>query len=217
MNIGFIENYQYNFMKNEIDGICKTLKSTSDTKVFNVVKLGALTKILGLFMGLNPEQLQLLNKLESLNTEQELRDYENELSTFKKGFPSLSIHDIKKLFPKAKRLKIPDLSNINNSDFTFVSWNDIGTGNRYIIYNLSNKLVGLQCNITMLSKQNICTLCHQKGPVAIVTAISKAKRFKSSDNYVAYGNLMCIDTEKCNKALTDITYLEEFIIQIIGR
>ncbi|MDF2961451.1 MAG: Fibronectin-binding family protein, partial [Paenibacillus sp.] len=123
---------------------------------------------------------------------------------------------IQKLFPKNKKLKIPDLSAIDNRYVTYLSWADISTNKLFMVYHLNGQFIGVEGKYTPTNKKSFCFLCNRYEDLALFSAISQKRPANSSpDYYKAVGNYLCMNSHECNKNITDITYLEKFIDTVI--
>ena len=124
---------------------------------------------------------------------------------------------MKKMFPKAKKLKVPNLSAVDFEKMTYLSWSDISTNKKFIIYELDENLMGIECKYSILNKDNICSFCNRFGKVAFITTITKAKKSNNPDYYKAIGNYICQDSAECNKKITSTAYLNEFLEESIRK
>lgn len=88
---------------------------------------------------------------------------------------------------------------------------------KVIIYDLEGTLVGTEGKMTPTSKKNICSFCNCFGEVAYFSTVTKEKRPKNADYYKAIGNLICTDSNECNKNITNTEYLREFLKTAEGR
>ncbi|MGG3882451.1 FusB/FusC family EF-G-binding protein [Brevibacillus panacihumi] len=211
----FIRNHQYNFIKKQADHVLRTHNTVSDPKVVEAVIFLAESKILEQFPELSKEQKELLQPITTCKTSQDFAEYLNRLSEYTIDFPAITEAQIKKLFPKTKKLKLPDLANMEISKLTYLGWIDIATNKIYFVYPENGKFIGVEGKFTPGNKKNLCSLCHGHEEVALVTAISKAKSSLSPDYYKAVGNYMCVDAEKCNKRITDVSQLEDFFQRVL--
>jgi hypothetical protein len=211
----FIKNDQFNFIKKQVNLIKDSYKKHADPTVIHAVKDLANAKILELFLTATFEQKEMLD-LSGLKTDPEFDHYIQQLSPFLLPFPKITEQQLKKMFPKNKKLKLPDLSKINHEQLTFLSWTDISTNKKFIVYEHNEKLVGIECKYTMLNKDNICSFCNRFGKVAFISTVTKAKKAKNPDYYKAIGNYICFDSSECNKQITNVDYLTTFLIDSLG-
>ncbi|MBP1992242.1 FusB/FusC family EF-G-binding protein [Paenibacillus eucommiae] len=213
----FIRNHQYNFIKKQTGILQLACKTVSDSKVVEAVRYSTESKVLELFQNAADTQKQLLVKASALKTDEDFQSYLSGLEPYLVEFPQVTEKQLKQLFPKNKKLKIPDLSKIDYSHITYLSWLDIATNKMFIVYNLQGKVVGIEGKYIPTNKKSTCFLCNKHGETALFSAVSKSRPANSSpDYYKAVGNYMCIASHECNKSITDITSLERFIQEVIG-
>jgi hypothetical protein len=206
----FIKNEQLNFIKKQIDLIKDSRKKNVPPNVLAAVIDLAHAKILELFPNATREQQEMLD-LSKLKTDHEYQRYIEHLSGALQDFPKITEQQLKKMFPKQKKLKLPDLENIDHSRLTYLSWNDLRSNKKFIVYELDGKMVGIECEFTPTSKKNLCSFCNSFGEVAYFSTVTKAKKPKNPDYYKAIGNLICADSSECNKKITNVDYLTAFL------
>lgn len=211
----FIKNEQFNFIKKQIDIIKDSVRKNVPPHILAAVIDLATAKILDLFPNATLEQQEMLD-LSRLKTDHEYEHYIRRLSSFLLPFPIITEQQLKKMFPKQKKLKLPDLANIDCGQLTYLSWNDLRSNKKFIVYELDGKPVGIECEFTTTSKKNICSFCNCFGDVVYFSTVTKAKKMKNPDYYKAIGNLICADSSECNKKITNIDYLTAFLKDSLG-
>lgn len=211
----FIRNEQFNFIKKQIALIKDSTKKNVPPNVLTAVIDLANANILGLFPNPSVDQQEILD-LSKLKTDDEYEQYIQRLSTFLVPFPTITEQQLKKMFPKNKKLKLPDLSIIDHSQLTYLSWDDLRSNKKFIVYELDGKMVGIECKFTPTSKHNICSICHHVGEVAYFSTVTKAKKSKNPDYYKSIGNFICTDSSECNKKITNVSYLTTFLRDSLG-
>lgn len=211
----FIKNEQFNFIKKQIALIKDSTKKNVPPTVLAAVIDLANAKIMSIFPNAILHQQELLD-LSRLKTDDEFEKYIRRLSAFLQPFPQITEQQLKKMFPKKKKLKLPDLSNINHNQLTYLSWNDIGSNKKFIVYELDRKMVGIECEFTPTNKKNLCSFCNCFGEVVYFSTVTKTRKSKNPDYYKAIGNLICADSSECNKKITDVDHLENFLNDSLG-
>lgn len=211
----FIKNEQFNFIKKQIALIKDSTKKNVPQNVLAAVIDLANAKILGLFPNASLDQQEMLN-LPRLKTDKEYEQYIQHLSDYLLPFPRITEQQLKKMFPKHKKLKLPDLSNIDHSQLTYLSWNDLRSNKKFIVFELEEKLVGIECEFAPTSKKNLCSFCNSFGEVLYFSTVTKAKSSRSPDYYKSIGNLICADSGECNKKITNAEYLSTFLKDSLG-
>ncbi|MGG1396484.1 FusB/FusC family EF-G-binding protein [Bacillus salipaludis] len=211
----FIKNEQLNFIKNQIALIKDSAKKNVAPTVLTAVIDLANAKINDLFPNATLEQQKLLD-LSELKTDAEYDQYIQQLSACLIPFPKITEQQLKKMFPKNKKLKLPDLSQIDHGQLTYLSWNDLSSNKKFIVYELDGKMAGIECKFTTSSKENICSFCNRFGQVAYISTVTKAKKSKNPDYYKAIGNYICTHSTECNKKITNVDYLTAFLQESLG-
>lgn len=206
----FIKNEQFNFIKKQIAFIKDSMKKNIPQNVLASVIDLANAKILDLFPNASLEQQEMLN-LSSLKTDKEYEQYIEHLSDYLLPFPTITEQQLKKMFPKHKKLKLPDLSMIDHSQLTYLSWNDLRSNKKFIVYELDGEMVGIECEFAPTSKKNLCSFCNSFGEVAYFSTVTKAKKSNNPDYYKAIGNLICAESSECNKKTTNVDYITTFL------
>ncbi len=216
MNGKFIKNEQLNFIIKQIALIKDSTNKNVPQNVLAAVIDLANAKILDLFPNASLEQKEML-VLAGPKTDKEYEQYIQNLSDFLLPFPEITQQQLKKMFPKHKKIKLPDLSNIDLNQLTYLSWNDLGYNKKFIVYELEGKMVGIECEFTPTSKKNLCSFCNSFGDVAYFSTVTKAKKSNNPDYYKSIGNLICVDSTECNKKISNVEYLNAFLKDSLGK
>jgi len=216
MTAKFIKNEQLNFIKKQIALIKDISKRNVPQSVLAAEIDLANAKILDHIPSATLDQQEMLD-LSSLKTDEEYEQYIQHLSSFLIPFPKITEQQLKKMFPKNKKLKLPDLSSIDHSKLTYLSWNDPRSNKKFIVYELEGKMVGIECKLTPTSKANYCSVCHSFGEVAYFSTVTKAKKSKNPDYYKSIGNYICAESSECNKKITNVEYLTTILKESLGK
>ena len=215
MTVNFLKNEQLNFIKKQIALIKDCAKKNVPANVLAATIDLANAKILDLIPNASLEQQEMLD-LSRLKSDAEYEQYIQRLTAFLLPFPEITEQQLKKMFPKNKKLKLPDLSLIDHSQLTYLSWNDLRSNKKFIVFELDGKMVGIECKFTPTTKKNYCSVCNGLGEVAYFSTITKEKKSKNPDYYKAIGNLICANSSECNKKITNVEYLTAFLIDSLG-
>jgi len=214
----FIKSHQYNLIKQQVSIIQHSFRTVHDPKVSEAVRYGAQYKIIDAFSDLTDNQLQLLQEISTHGQIEGLQQYLQSLKAYVIEFPQVTEKQVKKLFPKNKKLKLPNLSEIDFSPLTYLSWLEVSSSKLFMVYHRDNQFFGIEGKYTPVNKKDVCALCKGVGEVALVTAISKVRPANSSpDYYKAVGHYMCTDSQVCNSKITDVASLERFIQNVLGK
>lgn len=211
----YIKNVDFNFIQNQVALVRDSYKKNASPNVIQAAKDLANAKIMELFPNATNAQKEMLD-ISALKTDQEFDRYIHKLTDYLLPFPKVTETQLKKMFPKNKKLKLPDLDNLNLNQLTYLSWVDISTNKKFLVYELEGKIVGIECKYTVLNKDNICSFCNRFGQVAYISTVTKAKQAKNPDYYKAIGNYICLDSTECNKKIMNVDYLTEFLKESLG-
>lgn len=213
----FIRNHQFNFIKKQAGLLEHALRANADPKVLESVRYSAESKISELFPDVTDNQKQMLETIFKLRTAEDFQKHLKALEPYLVEFPPISAKQILKLFPKNKKLKLPDLLAIDYRYVTYLNWIDISTNKLFIVYQLNGQFVGIEGKYTPTNKKSFCFLCNRYEELALFTAISKKRPAHTTpDYYKAVGNYLCMNGHECNKNLTEVSPLEKFIDTVIG-
>ncbi|KRE99398.1 fibronectin-binding protein [Paenibacillus sp. Soil766] len=216
MNELFIRNHHYNFIKKQIGYLQRTYQTVSDRKVVEAVRDSTEFKIMELFPD-SEEGIpkELFRNIPALQTAEDFEQFLQSLESYMTNFPQVTEKQIRKLFHKNKKLPIPDLA-IDYRYLSYLGWNSIATGKFFIVYDLNGQIVGMEGKITPANKKGFCFICNKQEEIALFTAVSKSRLTHSSpDYYKAVGNYLCMNSQECNKNITDVTALEKFIHEVL--
>ncbi|RTE09416.1 FusB/FusC family EF-G-binding protein [Paenibacillus whitsoniae] len=213
----FISNHQFNYMKKQAVTLEQALRTNADPKVVESVRYSAITRIAELFPDAAPQQMQKLEAIFKLQSADDISRQLKALEPDRTAFPPITAKQIQKLFPKNKKLKLPDLETIDFRHITYLSWVDIATNKLFIVYPAGGQFVGVEGKFTPTNKKSFCFVCNRYEELALFTAVTKKRPAHASpDYYKAVGNYLCMNGQECNKNITDTAALERFIDAVIG-
>jgi len=214
----FIRNHQYNLIKKQVNLLQSACNTAANQKVIQSVREQTQVKVLAACQVTTEQQLQSLNAISLINTITEFQSYLSSLEPYLEEFPKLTDTQLKKLFPKIKKLRTPNWVGLDYRYVTYLGWTDIATNKMFLVYRLDNQFVGIEGRFTPTHKKGVCFLCNRHEKVALFTSVIKAKPAKASpDYYKAMGNYMCVNSDTCNHNITDVTALDKFFRDILGK
>ncbi|OZI11804.1 elongation factor G-binding protein [Bacillaceae bacterium SAS-127] len=202
----FIRSDQFHFIQSQAQILTNGHASVSDIDVLQALKSLAKEKIFALFPNINEEQQQVLAPI--LTIEEKAEAVLAQLKPYVLPFPTVTEQTLKKLFPKAKKLKTSFLKEVNWEGISYLSWEDLGSNKRFIIAPYENKLIGLQGTFNPVTKKSICALCHQYEEVGMFMTEVKGPQ---QGTFVKRGNYICQDPQACNENMTTLDQLHHFI------
>lgn len=210
----FLQPHQVNFIRKRTNMLISAFYFAGDYRVLNASRESVVESILEQFTGLTADQQALLREAGSVRDKDELKLFMEKLEPYVIPFPTITGEEIRKLFPKVKKLVLPALGSMPYHTMSFLGWRDIANNNLYLVHHQNGKWVGTKCQYVLGSSKKAyqCTWCHQMRPgdeIALVTA--KVKNRQIQDGYKTMGNHLCLDSRTCNAALTSLEEMEAFL------
>ncbi|WP_163102499.1 FusB/FusC family EF-G-binding protein [Peribacillus alkalitolerans] len=207
----FIRSDQYNFINAQTQLLMNGHSTVNDKNVLRALKTLATEKVFNLFTDMNDEQTQLLNPISHVENHVDAEIYLTQIHPFVIPFKKVSEQTIKKLFPKAKMLKVPILENIDWKEISYLGWNDKGTNRKYMVALYQNKLIGLHGSFRLSNHKGICALCNRFEELGMFISETKGS---VQGTFIKRGNYICQDSQKCNQNMINLEKLHAFIDHI---
>ncbi len=160
MSTPFIRNHQYNVIKRQTEFLLRTLRTVADRKVLETVRYRAALTITEAFPSLTEDQRRMLERISTFETAYEFQNYLTDLEAYVEPYPPITEKQIQKLFPKSKKLKVPDLQAIDFRFVTYLGWVDVATNRLFIVYPHEGKFIGIEGRITPTNKKGYCMFCN---------------------------------------------------------
>jgi hypothetical protein len=211
MSTPFIRNHQFNMIKKQSEFLLKTLRTVADRKVLETVRYRAVTNAMEAFPSLTEEQKRMLDEISTIEKAEDFQKYLNALEPYLEPYPTITLKQIQKLFPKNKKLKVPDLQSIDFRYVTYLGWVDIATNKLYIVYPFEGRFIGIEGRITPTNKKGYCLFCNRQQELALFSVKTKPA-VASADNLSFIGQYVCLDSQACNHSITDTGALEKFLL-----
>lgn len=212
MQAPFIRNHQYNFIRDQAEIVLRTLRTVNDPMIAESVRSSAQAKVAELFTGLTDYRKALLESIAVMKKADDFQSYLQALEPYRVAFPWITEQQLRKLFPKNKKLKLPDLAQIDLRRVTYLSWTDIQTNKMFLVYEAGGQFVGVEGRYTDTNTKSYCFACNRYEELVLFSAISKHRpEDAASDYYKSVGNYICMNGHDCNKNITDVSSLEKFI------
>lgn len=201
----FIRNHQYNFIKEQTLNLITAHATANDAEVLSVLRHLSHEKVFALFPALTEEQKQVLRPLTTVKDTDAAEGFLAGLLPYLIPFPSITTDNLKRLFPKAKRLKGPNLPSLDFHGLSYLTWQE--NTNRFLVAQRNGRMQAVSGQFGASRKQGVCMICHKHGAVGLFTA----KTAGSADTYVKHGQYICADGAACNSRLTTLDRLERFL------
>lgn len=206
--------YQYNNIKEKVFYLLNTYHSINDMNTIKAIQSETMFAINQYFNDTDNEFDEHIKSLMdvklSKNQCEKILDY---LKQYVIPFDIPSHKQIEKVFRKVKKLKMPEISDTQSRDSTFISWNDISSNRKYIIYYDENgQLQGFYGDLSPQTVKGFCNICNKESDVSLFL---NRKKSGSDGRYIKKGDYICHDSVKCNQQLSDITYFHEFLQKLV--
>lgn len=203
----FMRNDQYNFIKRQVQQLVSGHGMVNDEQVLDALESLSIERVSDLFTDITDEQKEMLNKIveivDKVEAEQFLLNLESHIIPFNKP----SEQKLKKLFPKAKKLKLPT-EGLDYTKMTFLCFDDIGTKKRYLIAPTQKGITGLSGTYDGTNVKQICTICNQLTDVCMFMTKTKGDGIGM---YTKKGNYICRDAADCNQQIMTLDKLYKFV------
>lgn len=207
----FIRSDQYNFIKAQIQILINGHATVNDNDVLQALKSIINEKVLHLFIDMSEEQRQVLDPIITIEDNDKAEEYLSQVKPYVIPFKEVTEITIKKLFPKAKKLKVPILENVDLKEISYLGWNDKGSNKKYIVALSDHKLVGLQGTFKSINKKGICALCNHYEEIGMFLSETKGLAIGT---FIKRGNYICENSQTCNQNIITLDKLNDFIERI---
>lgn len=212
----FIRKEQFNGIHKYMQDFVSQLKFCPDKQIIEANRVHYELQIIGMFDALTEEQMEQLT-LHNIKKVGDVEAYLLDLKPYVYGMYSVSEFQLKKLFRKEKRLKLPDEERME-ADKVYLGWHDPGEKKLYMAYYMDHELLGMTCRVqpTKPAAANICKLCNHAGFGSEVAFVSPVCKTSESATYRSVGFNACLDSQACNERITSTTNLEKLFRKVNG-
>ncbi|MCC2753114.1 FusB/FusC family EF-G-binding protein [Enterococcus gallinarum] len=204
-----IEPYQFHFIKHQVQQLVRTYQSVNDRHTIRTVEMLTEEAIQPFFSEEDKEAQSLIRQFfdSSLTMSKSLTILEA-LKKNVRPFQVPSVKQTEKLFRKVKKLKVPDFSQTDLRDYTYLAWDDIGSQSKFMIVNTQKGYQGIYGHLSIEVKKGICPLCQHESTVSMFLSLTKSG---GDGTYTKRGNYICRDSEQCNQQMEQRETLDEFV------
>lgn len=205
----FINNHQFNKISMTMNNLQRLLKFNSDEMIVNATKEINNCEIRSLFYDLSEEYHTFVD-ITAINLPEDVDRYMERLAGATYGMKPVSEAQLKKLFRKEKKLKLPTL---NFEMKSFLGWFDQSRRKLYLVHWIEGKLTGMVCHVKDIEASNsrMCAICGHINEGSDVVPVSVKCKTKNPENYHVFGFNICKDSISCNRRVTSIDPLENLI------
>lgn len=204
----FMTPEQFQFVKKQAKKILNTYTTSNDQKVIQAIQALVQEEINDKLTFPEIEQQLVLQPIFDIQSKEQLELFLKDIKQFVEPFKQPTDAELKKLFPKDKKLKLPKLGNFDWQETSYLSWFDAGTNRKYIVYREEGALKGVRGTFSNSAKVGICTVCNQHAKVGMLLV---SKKGTDMGTYTKRGNYICEDSAACNEALSDLDKFTNFV------
>jgi hypothetical protein len=204
-----IEPYQFNFIKHQIQQLVRTYQSVNDRHTIRTVEQLTEEAIQPFFSADDENAQSLIRQFfDSSMTMSKSMGVLDQLKSYVQPFQVPSVKQTEKLFRKVKKLKVPDFSQMDLRDYTYLAWDDIGSQSKLLIVKGQKGYQGLYGHLSTEVKKGICPICQHESTVSMFLSLTKSS---GDGTYTKRGNYICRDSEQCNHQMEQREKLDEFV------
>lgn len=204
----FLTVDQFHLIRKQAKAIVNALSTTTDKHVQDAAKTMAYEKATENLESITSEQKDRIDHILQLKNKEDMEEYLLSLKEHVIPFPEISEQRIRMLFPKIKKLKAPDLSELDFKETVYLRWFDKGLNKSFLIVPFKDKFIGVQGYLETTQHKGICSICNGLEEVSLFTS---EKKGKIRGTYSKKGNYICKDPAVCNGHLSDRKQLNQFI------
>lgn len=210
--MNFMNVEQYQFVKKQAKKVLNSNATSKDQNVIQAIQSLVQEEINNKLTFNDIEQQLVLQPIFTLQTKEQLELFLESIKQYVEPFKLPTDNQIKKIFPKDKKVKLPKIDRIDLKEISYLSWIDLGTNRKYIVYYDEGILVGLRGVFSHSEKKGICSVCNQHTKVGLLLV---SKSGTELGTYTKKGNYLCENSETCNEALINMDRLKEFVNNLI--
>lgn len=187
----FIHTYQLNIIRRKLNQMIHSIYFTGDNRVMEATIQVVGQTLQEMFGHVSQEHRDMFKPVTGFRGQDEVNAFLESLKPYVIPFPQVTPAEIKKLFPKVKKLTMPGWNRIDFSSSVYLGWRDISTNSLFLVYNKNGKFHGLECRYLAghAGKTSTCFICNQavKGSASGLVTTVLNKRGASADYYKSVG------------------------------
>lgn len=144
LKVNFMTVEQYQFIKKQAKKMLNTFITTKDQQVIRAMQAVVTDDINHKIGDMTIEQRNLLKPVLDIKSKEQMEQIVTDIKPFVEPFKKPAENEIKKLFSKDKKLKIPSLNQFDWQEISYLSWFDAGSNRKYIVYREDEVLKGVR-------------------------------------------------------------------------
>lgn len=205
----FLTVANYRLLTRQITKLLNALSTSKDKDVIAAVK-GLIETDLRAALPQTDQTDTIVHQLHQVTDRTDADLFLHAVKSYVIPFKAPTAEDLKKLFKKEKRLRIPPLQSYDWKEVTYLSWKDGGTHRQYFVIEQEGKWKTLQGVTKVDTLKGVCRICRQHTLVNLFTA---TVRGKTEDTFMSYSHYICEDPAVCNSNLDNAEQIHTFIFE----
>lgn len=210
INQPFLTVANYHFLKQQMNKILQALATTKDKDVIYAIRDIADNEIAAELV-LSEAEAKLIKQLSSITDREQGEAYLEQLKPYVIPFQAVTVNTLKSLFKKEKKLKLPNLEEIDFQQISYLAWDDAGTQRKYIVIEKNDKFKAIKGTFSNNTIKGICSICNRLTDVGLFTTSVKGQ---VAGTFTNHSNYICADSQDCNQHVSDIEKTQAFFERI---
>lgn len=206
----FLSVANYHLIEQQMNKLLNAYNTTKDRNVLLAVKGLVETEI---EKNIQPSDVQLtvIEQLYKMTDRTQAELYLESLKPFVIPFKKVTTSNLKSLFKKEKKLKLPNIESIDFHHICYFTWNDASTHRKYIVVEQQGKFKVIKGQVEANTIKGICAICNHHSDVNLFTTTKKGKAI---DTFKKHSNYICSDSQSCNRNIADYKRVNDFFERI---
>lgn len=196
----FLTVANYHLLEQQMNKILQTLATTKDKDVILAVR-GIVESEITAKLVLSAEEAELIEQLFYVTDRVQGDAYLEQLKPYVIPFKAVTANTLKSLFKKEKKLKLPNVEEIDLQHTCYFTWNDSGAHRKYVLIEKDDQFQAIKGAISNETIKGICAICNRHAEVNLFTTSIKGRVIGT---FTSHSNYICADSQKCNRHITDL-------------
>ena len=206
----FLSVANYHLIEQQLNKILNAYSTTKDKNVILAVK-GLVDTEITKKLNLNLTQLKLIEELYNITDNIQGELFLETLKPYVIPFRAITVSNLKSIFKKEKKLKFPNLELLDFQHICYLTWDDVSTHQKYVVFEQQGKLKGVKGSKDTKVLKGICAICNHHSDVSLFTTKVKGSVM---DTFKKHSNYICTDGESCNKNIEDLKRVTNFFERV---
>ncbi|MFD1413148.1 FusB/FusC family EF-G-binding protein [Oceanobacillus jeddahense] len=206
----FLTVANYRFIEQQAEKILQALATTKDKNVILAVRGTVKSELIDSFTWSDEEE-KVVQPLIDIKDRAEGEVFLEQLKPYIIPFKSVGANKLKSLFKKERKLKLPNLEDMDLQQISYLAWDDPGKQRRYMVMEQGEDFKALKGTFTHPATKGICALCNQHTEVVRLTTSVKGE---VPGTFTKHYNYICANSQLCNQHVTDIEKVRTFFNRV---